>query len=122
MAAPKKIELFEPFVWFENQLKEIFLKSPTGFHNVQYGEPRFLVRMVDGSSYWIEKDEVIASYLGDLLTLNGKDPVDGGVAIFRAMSLTDVIQVKEAFFDFFTAARAAISARNAARSSTESKQ
>jgi hypothetical protein len=121
MAKTTPLELFEPFVWFEKQIKTLLLKSPTGFHAAQYGEPRFLVRMVDGSSYWIEKDEVVTSYLGDLLTLDGNNPVEGGAnAMLRAMSLPDFLQTKEAFFDFFTAARGAISERSAARSSTAS--
>jgi hypothetical protein len=121
MASAVPIELFEPIVWFENQVKRVTLKPPTGFHAAQFGEPRFLIRMVDGSTYWVEKDEVIASYLNVLLSLNGTDPVDGGAnAMLRLMSLADFLQVREALLNFFSAAREMIFERSVARSPSAS--
>ena len=117
MASAVPIELFERIVWFDAEVRHLTLKPPTGHHAARFGEPRFLIRMTEGSTYWVEKDEVIAQYLNELLSINGTDPVDGGAnAMLRQMSLADFVQVREALLNFFTAAREMIFARSVARS------
>lgn len=114
------VTLNDPIVWFDKMLDHIVIKAPTGGQYLALGEPRFLVRMGDGSAYWVEKEEVVKSYIADLLTLDGKTPIDGGDHVLGIMSLVDAMQVKEAFFDFFTDAAAAISRRKRTGLSSDS--
>ena len=87
---------------------------------MKHGEPRFSVWAGDGSQYWIEKDDIVAAYIADLLTLDDGRKVEGGDAIFRDMSLADVLQIKDRLFGFFTAARLAISGASSISSSSTS--
>lgn len=121
MDRPKEIVLFQRIAWFDKPVDKLYLRPPTGFSFMKYAEPRFIVQMRDGSAYHLEKDDSINGYLGDLLSLNGTDPVDGGAnALFRLLSLADCIQVREALFDFFGDAREMISGQSRARSSSTS--
>jgi hypothetical protein len=102
------ITLNDPILWFDKRLDYVVLKAPTGGQFLALWEPRFLVRMNDGSAYWVEREEVVKSYISDLLTLDGTTPIDSGDHILLAMSLTDAMAIKESLFDFFTDAAAAI--------------
>jgi hypothetical protein len=114
------VTLNDQITWFDKRLDSIVIKAPTGGQYFALGEPRFLVRMNDGSAYWVEKEEVVKSYLADLLTLDGTVPIEGGDHVLMNMSLVDAVQVKEAFFDFFTDAAAAISQRKLTGLSSDS--
>jgi hypothetical protein len=117
MAAAKSIPLVEPVEWFGRQISVLWLKPPRAGHAHRFGEPRFLVIMGDGARYFVERDEIVSRYLDELLSCDGIAPVDGGaVALLETLSLADGLQIKEALFDFFTDARAAISKLNQTRS------
>jgi hypothetical protein len=115
------VPLNDPIVWFDKRLDHIVLKAPTGGQFLALGEPRFLVRMNDGSAYWVEREEVVKLYISDLLTLDGTTPIDSGDHILLTMSLTDAMAIKESLFDFFTDAAAVISQRRLTCLSSDSK-
>jgi hypothetical protein len=107
-------------VWFDERVDHIVLKAPTGGQFLALGEPRFLVRMGDGSAYWVEKEEIIKQYISDLLTLDGTTPIDSGDHIPLAISLVDAMAIKEALIDFFMGAAAVISQRKLTGLSSDS--
>ena len=104
--ASATIDLVDPFVIFDKRLEKIVLKEPSGALYTQLGEPRILVRMPDNSAYWVEQPETSRAYLDKLLD------VEGGASVLMAMSLADSMQVKAAFFGFFTQAAAKASEKN----------
>ncbi|WP_156898065.1 hypothetical protein [Methylocapsa acidiphila] len=120
MTKSTQIELVEPFPWFDKLVNRVVLKAPTGFNYMNLGEPRFIVRMADGASYFVEKDEVVAAYIRELLSFSDDQNIDGGELVLRAMSLADVLQIKEALFSFFTDAASAISRKRSTISSSGS--
>jgi hypothetical protein len=110
MVGSVKITLSEPIQWFDKKIESVVLNQPKGRLYMLLGEPRFVVSSPAGQ-FWHEKDDVIAKYIAELLTLDGEKKIDGGDAIFSAMSLSDVIAIKDAVLGFFMAAHQGISER-----------
>jgi|SRR5277367_1150918 len=116
------IALTEQVEWLQRRVDKVVLRSPRGNHLQRFGEPSFPVFEKGGASYSIDREEVITRYLDDLLTLDGKTPVDGGGSVFFGqLGLEDALAVREALFSFFTDARRAILSKSLTRSSLTSK-
>ena len=100
-------KLSEPVEHFNELIGRIFLMEPRARHLGRYGEPQMAVYTPKtGSSYDIDNEETIGKYLDDLLSLDGREPVDGGGrALFALLSLEDGIVIREALFGFFAKAR-----------------
>jgi hypothetical protein len=106
MSEAKKIELSAPVTFFGKQVSTVFMREPRAGHVMRLGEPRFPVGQ-SGAVYMAERDDVIAQYVDELLSIDGKTPVDvGGGALVQMLSLDDGIAVRDALFGFFSDARA----------------
>ena len=93
------IKLDKPVTWPGGPaLTEIRLKEPTGQLFIDLGEPRVLVTNRNGSMVLSEMPETIKSYLDRCIDH------EAGSALIALMSLSDARKVKNALFDFFTAA------------------
>jgi hypothetical protein len=112
MAKSTTIDLIDPIVWPDKPLNQLILKEPTGGLYSDLGEPRILVRNIDGAGYYVEQVELIRKYLDACLD------IDGGASVLRMLSLADAMRIKAALFDFFTDADVAISSRNKTSSSS----
>lgn len=96
------IKLTTPVEAFGESLSEIILREPTGKLFSRLGEPRIpVVNESAGSGYWVTRDEVITQYLEALVDI--PDAAVKAVAL-QALSLPDVMSLRQALFDFFTAA------------------
>lgn len=84
-------------------ISQIVLRSPKWPDLMALGEPAAFGRSETGMIFQAERDEVISDYAKRLL-VEPKDP-----ALLNQLGLADSIAIKEAIFDFFKAAREAIS-------------
>lgn len=104
----KSLTLSAPVEYFGRQIAVVHLRPPRGAHLLRFGMPRFLCVNRDGASWWVEKDEVIASYLDALVSLDGDRPVEaGGTPLLNLLSLADSLALRDALFDFFSDAQRA---------------
>jgi len=104
----KAITLASSVEWFGQPVSAVYLRPPRSSHLFRFGDPRFLVMQDGGASYWCDRDDVIARYIEELLSLDGEKTVDGGAGAFVGLlSLQDGIALRDALFDFFTDARLA---------------
>ncbi|MDA9465342.1 hypothetical protein [Bradyrhizobium sp. CCBAU 53415] len=85
-----------------SQIKEIVLREPKYRDVMLLGEPASLARSEGGMLYQAEKDDVVQAYIERLMVV----PQDR--ALLEQVSLADALQLKEAVFGFFQAARKAI--------------
>ncbi|WP_454626955.1 hypothetical protein [Bradyrhizobium cenepequi] len=85
------------------QIREIILREPKYRDIMLLGEPAAFARSEGGMIYQAEKDEVVQGYIERLMI----SPQDR--ALLEQVSLADALQLKEAVFGFFQAARKAIS-------------
>jgi hypothetical protein len=108
----KTIVLSSPIELFGKPIERVFLREPRASHLQRFGEPRFPVFQSDGTRYMVDRDDAIARYLDELLSLDGDKSIDvGGGAVLAQLSLGDGIALREALFDFFSQAREALSSR-----------
>lgn len=84
------------------QILEIVLREPKYRDIMLLGEPAAFARSEGGMIYQAEKDDVVAAYIERLL----ESPKDR--ALLEQVSLADALQLREAIFGFFQAARKAI--------------
>src|SRR5690348_7649189 len=84
------------------QISEIVLREPRYRDLMTLGEPAAYARSDGGLVYQAERDDVIAAYLDRLII----SPQDRG--LLEQVSLADALQLKEAVFGFFQAARTSI--------------
>ena len=121
MAAAKRIALLgDPVEWHGQEVREVFLRRPKAGLIISLGEPRFVTGTKE-AMYYVERDDVVGSYLDALLSLDGEKPIEGGAAHFlRLVDMVDGLQIKDALFGFFTEALARISAAKAISSSSTS--
>lgn len=84
-------------------ITQVILRSPKFPDIMQLGEPAAFARSEAGLIFQAEKDDVVSAYITRLL-VEPKDP-----ALLNQLGLADALQLKEAVFDFFKAAREAIS-------------
>lgn len=85
------------------QIREIVLREPKYRDIMLLGEPAAFARSDGGMVYQAEKDDVVQAYIERLMI----SPQD--IALLQQVSLADALQLKEAVFGFFQAARKAIS-------------
>lgn len=97
------VKLIEPIEGHEGQVKEVVLRAPKFTDIMLLGEPAAFARSEGGMIFQAEKDGVVADYIKRLLV----EPKD--TALLSQLGLADSLQLKEAIFDFFKAAREAIS-------------
>lgn len=97
------IKLTEPIEAPAGQVVEVVLRAPKFPDIMLLGEPAAFARSEGGMIFQAEKDEVVAAYIRRLL-VEPKDP-----ALLNQIGLADSLQLKEAVFGFFKAAREAIS-------------
>jgi hypothetical protein len=100
--ASKRIKLNQPFEWHGRKIDEVELKEPTGWQVATLGEPRILVYSATSGGYYVEQPEVISKYLERCVAH------ESGNDIVKFISMTDVLRIKAALFDFFTEAEAQI--------------
>ncbi len=101
--------LAEPIDWFGKRIAQVTLRQPRGGHLQRLGEPRMSVFQSDGTRYFVDRDDKIASYFDELLSVDGVKPVEGGAAaLLTLVSLEDGIALRDALFDFFADAHLAI--------------
>ncbi len=99
----KIIKLVKPIEAFGRRITEIALKEPTGALFSRLGQPRIpIYNQSAGSGYFVERDDVITSYLEKLMDM---DFAETGV-VLQQLSLTDMMELRETLFGFFDAARA----------------
>jgi hypothetical protein len=79
-------------------ITEIRLKEPTGQLFIDLGEPRVLITNRNGSMVLSELPETIKSYLDRCIDH------ESGSMLIALLSLSDTRKLKNALFDFFTAA------------------
>lgn len=112
--ASKTIILSEPTEWIQKRIDRVILREPRAGQLQRLGEPRMAVFQSDGTGtrYLVDRDDVIMKYFDELLTTDGEKPPDvGGSVLFGALSLDDGIALRDALFDFFTAARVRIASK-----------
>ena len=100
MSSRKTIALAEPFEFHGQTVKSVVLVEPTGWQAATIGEPRVLVHNAATGGYFVEMPDIIARYLERCIEH------DLGAEVVRLLSLTDVLQIKSALFDFFIEAEA----------------
>jgi len=111
MSEAKLIQLTEPVQHFGKTVTGVYLREPKAGHVMRLGEPRFPVGQ-NGAVYMAERDDVVAQYVEELLSIDGKSPVDGGGgALVQMFSLDDAIAIRDALFGFFSDARGRVSSR-----------
>lgn len=84
------------------QIREIVLREPKYRDIMMLGEPAAFARSDGGMIYQAEKDDVVQAYI-ERLMISPKDR-----SLLEQVSLADALQLKEAVFGFFQAARKAI--------------
>lgn len=97
------ITLTEPIEGPAGRIDQIVLRAPKFPDVMQLGEPVAFARSEGNMIFQAEKDEVVEGYIKRLL-VEPKDP-----QLLMQLGLTDTIKLKEAIFEFFRAARPAIS-------------
>jgi hypothetical protein len=85
------------------QITQIVLRAPKFPDIMALGEPAAFARSEGGMIFQAEKDEIVGDYIKRLL-IEPKDP-----QLLNQLGLADSLQLKEAVFGFFKAAREAIS-------------
>ena len=107
------IQLSEPLPWFSKTIEKLVVKEPSGALYLDLGEPRFFVRAADGTIFPIEREDVVAKYLGQIVVYENGEHVDGGaVPLLRALPLADTMALKGALLDFFVDAASTTSREN----------
>jgi hypothetical protein len=99
------ITLAKPLTGHGKTVTTVEVREPTGREFLELGEPRSLVKAAGGALVFADNDSAIQSYVekcieGDALLVIGQ------------ASLVDMMKIKKAVLDFFTAANMA-SAANA---------
>jgi hypothetical protein len=97
------VTLITPIEGHEGQIKQIVLRAPKYADVMLLGEPAAYARSTEGMIYQAEKDDVVKSYI-ERLCIEPKD-----TALLNQLELADALKLKEAVFDFFLAARLALS-------------
>jgi len=109
------VRLAKPVMFAGNSHAEVRINEPGGSLYAELGEPRVMVYNATGSGYFVEQIGVVKAYLDKLIVAE-----HGGDIMFALLCLEDAKAVKEALFDFFTAAEARLIARKATSSSSAS--
>jgi hypothetical protein len=84
------------------EITQIVLRPPKFLDVQMLGEPAAFARSEGGLVFTSEKDDVIHGYI-ERLMIEPKDK-----ALLGQVGLADTLQLREAIFDFFKAARLAI--------------
>lgn len=100
-------KLVEPVEHFSKSVERVFLLEPRALHMARHGEPTQPVySSKTGASYDVPNEAAIADYIDDLLSVDGRNPVDaGGLALFKLLTLQDGIALRDALLGFFVKAR-----------------
>ena len=85
------------------KITEVVLRSPKYSDIMTLGEPAAFAQSEGGLVFTAEKEDVVAGYITRLL-VHPKDP-----QLLHQLEAADTLQLKEAVYDFFKAARQAIS-------------
>lgn len=85
------------------KITQLVLRSPKFADIMALGEPAAFAQSEGGLVFTAEKEDVVAAYIVRLL-VEPKDP-----QLLNQLEAADTIQLKEAIYDFFKAARQAIS-------------
>lgn len=103
-------QLSDPVEHFGKPVSRVFLLEPRASHLARHGEPTQPVySSKTGAGYEVQNDDTISKYLDDLLSLDGRNPVDaGGLALFKLLALQDGIALRDALLGFFVKARASL--------------
>lgn len=97
------VKLATPIEAHEGQLTSVTLREPKYSDMMALGEPASYARSDSGLIYTADNDDVIRAYIERLL-VEPKDP-----ALLMQLTLADTLQLRDAIFGFFQAARKAIS-------------
>ena len=109
---PKKdIQLVDGFDWHGTLVRTVGLKEPSGAAVAELGEPRVLVRTVNGA-YFVEQTHTIKQYIERCL-----DHEAGSMAIGK-MTMADYMVLKDEISDFFIQAESRIAARKSTSSAS----
>jgi hypothetical protein len=103
MSKQKTITLQEPIEGPSGQITQVVLREPKWPDVMELGEPAAYARSDGGMVYSADKDDVIHAYVQRLMV----EPQDRLLLI--QVGLADTLQLREAVFSFFQAARKAIS-------------
>ena len=106
MAAYER-KLSDPVELFGKPVPRVYLLEPRARHLSRYGEPRMSAyNGKTGTGFSVDNDEAIAKYLDDLLSLDGRNEVEGGGrALYGLLALEDGIALRDALIDFFDKAK-----------------
>lgn len=85
------------------QITQVIMRPPKFPDIMMLGEPRAFGRSDGGVMFTSEKEDVVDAYIRRLV-IEPKDP-----ALLNQLGLADTMQLKDALFDFFEAARLALS-------------
>lgn len=107
----KDIQLLDGFDWHGTLVKTVKLKEPSGAAVAELGEPRVLVRTVNGA-YFVEQTHTLKQYIERCL-----DHEAGSMAV-KMMTMTDYMILKDEISDFFTQAESRIAERKSTSSSS----
>jgi hypothetical protein len=114
MAETRTIKLVTPISWHGATLTLLTLKEPRGRDYIDLGEPRLMVRMSDGSSYFVEQTHIVKAYLDRCIDH------EAGDFLLSLLSLADAQNLKAALLDFFSPAAGTHGASPSPTSSTAS--
>jgi hypothetical protein len=113
----KTIDLLEPIEGAgSSKITQVVMRAPKFPDIMSLGEPRAFGRSEGGVMFTSEKEDIVEAYI-QRLVIEPKDP-----ALLNQCGLAAPIQLKDAVFDFFEAARQALLKRslNGSSSSTGS--
>lgn len=93
------ITLNSPIEGGEGQIKQVVLREPKYNDLMVLGEPAAFARSEGGIVFTSEKTDIVQAYIERLLI----EPQDA--ALLAQLGLSDALQLKEAVFGFFAAAK-----------------
>ena len=111
MAKTKTVTLVDGFDWHGENVKSLSLAEPTGAAVADLGEPRVLVRTVNGA-YFVEQKHTIKQYIERCLKH------EAGADAIGMMSMADYMILKDEISGFFTQAESRIAASRPTPSSS----
>ena len=111
MAKTKTVQLLDGFEWHGETVKSVSLAEPSGAAVAELGEPRVLVRTVNGA-YFVEQTHTLKQYIERCLKH------DAGSDALRLVTMADYMILKDEIADFFTQAESRIAASRPTPSSS----
>jgi hypothetical protein len=109
----KVIPLLEPIEGpGSSKITQVVMRAPKFPDIMALGEPRAFGRSEGGVMFTSEKEDIVEAYINRLVI----EPADP--ALLNQCGLSDTMQLKDALFDFFEAARQALLLRSSSGSSS----